>query len=201
MKRYVGFLSDMFGKGKDKNEKLTQNSRKDEKNDTIPKDLYPEEKEEEDVLEENMIAWDEDDFRKELQKRRDNGEVDESEKSKVKEFEMNEEEQTEFDGYALRDTIYNKWGKCFDIDFQPVQSFGFKELYLNVLPFHLGGRRFRHDSEYDYLCHLQAIVEILIKYDQLDYILAQIQETSKKPRPGTSPLVAVPLRLDLTNEQ
>ena len=44
-------------------------------------------------------------------------------------------------------------------------------------------------------------VEILVKYDQLEYILAQIEETNKKPRAGTSPLVAVPLRLELTETE
>lgn len=107
----------------------------------------------------------------------------------------------EFDGYAFRDIILEKWGGCFDVEFQPVRTFGFHELYLNIMPFRLGARRFRHSSEYDYLCHLQAVVEILIKYEQLDSVLAQIAETTKKPRPGTSPLVAVPLRLDLSPEQ
>ncbi len=106
-----------------------------------------------------------------------------------------------FDGYALRDVIVDKWGKCYDMDFNRVDSFGFRQLYLNVVPFHLGGRRFRHATELDYLCHLQAIVEILEKYNQLDYVLAQIADTTKKPRAGTSPLVAVPLRLDLTKGQ
>jgi hypothetical protein len=118
--------------------------------------------------------------------------------------EREEKQQTptrEFDGYGLRDVIYEKWGSCYDVDFNRVDSFGFRKLYLNVLPFHLGGRRFRHKTELDYLCHLQAVVEILEKYGQLDYILAQIEETDKKPRAGTSPLVAVPLRLDLTKEQ
>ena len=73
--------------------------------------------------------------------------------------------------------------------------------YLNVLPFHLGGRRFCHETELDCLCHLQAVVEILQKYDQLDYVLTQIEETEKKPRAGTVAIVAVPLRLDLTREQ
>ena len=101
---------------------------------------------------------------------------------------------------------------------------------MNILPFRLGGKRFRRKSlnvlhsqfiilllqhsqrpfffslysdetELDYLCHLQAVVEILQKYDQLDYVLAQLNETNKKPRAGTSPLIAVPLRLDLTEEQ
>ena len=40
-----------------------------------------------------------------------------------------------------------------------------------------------------------------MKYNQLDFVIAQLMETDKKPRAGTSPLVAVPLRLDLTPEQ
>lgn len=51
------------------------------------------------------------------------------------------------------------------------------------------------------ILHMNMQVEILQKYDQLDYVLAQLEETTKKPRAGTSPLIAVPLRLDLTEEQ
>ena len=40
-----------------------------------------------------------------------------------------------------------------------------------------------------------------MKYNQLDNIIAQLMETDKKPRAGTSPLIAVPLRLDLTPEE
>lgn len=133
------------------------------------------------------LSWNESDFQKEVQKR-----------TETPDDNNNAEE---YDGYALRDAIYEKWGKCYDIDFQPVNSFGFRELYLNVLPFHLGGKRFRHDTEMDYLCHLQAVVEILVKYDQLEYVLSQLEETKKKPRAGTSPLVAVPFRLDLTEDE
>jgi Domain of unknown function (DUF3067) len=108
----------------------------------------------------------------------------------------------DFDGYALRDVIVEKWDGCYDLEFQPVDSFGFREIYLNVMPFKMGTRgRWRHSTELDYLMHLQAVVEILVKYKQLDYVLYQIKETNKKPRAGTSPLVAVPLRLDLTPEQ
>jgi len=106
-----------------------------------------------------------------------------------------------FDGYALRDVIYEKWGACYDIDFNRVDALGFRSVYLNVLPYRLGRRPFRHDSELDYLCHLQAVVEILQKYEQLDYVLYQIAETSKRPIAGRSPIVAVPLRLDLSREQ
>jgi len=112
-----------------------------------------------------------------------------------------ENEEGEFDGYDLRDAILVKWGECYDVEFQRVDSYGVQSVYLNIMPFKLGRRPFRHETELDYLCHLQAVVEILVKYEQLDYALAQLFETNKKPRAGTSPLVAVPLRLDLTPEQ
>ena len=136
--------------------------------------------------------------------RRSTGNDEESNTGREREAEdckEEEEEEAEFDGYALRDAILNKFGVCWDVDFQRVESYGFRKVYLNILPFKLGSRRFRHQSEWDYLCHLQAIVEILQKYDLLDSVLVQLEETKKKPRPGTSPLVAVPLRLDLTEEQ
>ena len=101
----------------------------------------------------------------------------------------------------MRDAILEKWGECYDMDFQRVKSFGFKQVYLNVMPFYLGRRPFRHRTELDYLCHLQAIVEILQSYAQLDYVLYQIAETNKRPIAGRNPIVAVPLRLDLTKEQ
>jgi hypothetical protein len=126
--------------------------------------------------------------------------VDAFQRAKQK-LQQQPEEVFEFNGYALRDVILEKWGACFDVDFNRVDSFGFKKVYLNVLPFQLGRRPFRHATEHDYLCHLQAVVEILQGYKQLDYVLYQISETTKKPRPGTSPLVAVPIRLELTSEQ
>lgn len=140
-------------------------------------------------------------FQNEVQKRSSTSEDRSNVMTKKKEKTSSLNNNEEFDGYALRDAIYAKWGQYFDVDFQPVQSLGFKKLYLNVLPFRMGGRKFRHATEYDYLCHLQAIVEILVKYDQLDYVLMQLEETKKKPRPGTSPLIAVPFRLDLTEDE
>ena len=41
-----------------------------------------------------------------------------------------EELEVSFDGYDLRDIIYNKWGECFDVDFQRVDSYGFRNVYL-----------------------------------------------------------------------
>ncbi len=41
-----------------------------------------------------------------------------------------DEENDEFDGYDLRDAICEKWGECFDVEFQKVDSYGFRSVYL-----------------------------------------------------------------------
>jgi hypothetical protein len=105
-----------------------------------------------------------------------------------------------FDGYALRDVIFKKWGFYYDVNFNRVDSWRERQLYLNIMPYRLGRKPFRHDTELDYLSHLQAVVEILRKYEQLDYVLEQISDTDKKPIGGRS-LEAVPIRLDLTKDQ
>jgi len=114
--------------------------------------------------------------------------------------ELVNEKPQDFDGYALRDLLLAKWGECYDVDFNRVDSFGFREIYLNIYPFKLGGKRWRHETELDYLMHLQAVVEILQKYSQLDYIVYQIMETEKTPKIG-APIKAVPIRLDLTKDE
>eukprot|EP00550_Attheya_septentrionalis_P001582 CAMPEP_0198293482 /NCGR_PEP_ID=MMETSP1449-20131203/17342_1 /TAXON_ID=420275 /ORGANISM="Attheya septentrionalis, Strain CCMP2084" /LENGTH=237 /DNA_ID=CAMNT_0043993073 /DNA_START=244 /DNA_END=958 /DNA_ORIENTATION=+ len=210
----TGFLDDLLGgifgdENNDEDDKKQQtkqiiietkndDSGSSRMNEMMLQNIPVQEEEEEPSVGEN----DEDEFRmgslqSELDRRNNNNNLESPSTSVV----LTEEKEEEFDGYAMRDVIYEKWGACFDVDFQRVDAFGMRELYLNVLPFRLGSRRFRHDTELDYLCHLQAIVEILEKYDQLGYVLMQIDETKKKPRGNTSPLVAVPLRLDLTPEQ
>jgi hypothetical protein len=106
-----------------------------------------------------------------------------------------------FDGYALRDVIFKKWGFNYDVNFNRVDSWRDRQLFLNIMPYRLGRKPFRHDTELDYLSHLQAVVEILRKYEQLDYVLEQISDTDKKPLGGRSPIVAVPIRLNLTKDQ
>jgi|SaaInl74LU_5_DNA_1037368.scaffolds.fasta_scaffold13078_4 hypothetical protein len=75
--------------------------------------------------------------------------------------EEEEGDEFDFDGYMMRDAIYNKFGECFDVDFNKVDAYGFRSVYLNIMPFRLGGKRFRHETELDYLCHLQAVVSTL----------------------------------------
>jgi hypothetical protein len=123
------------------------------------------------------------------------------EKQKQQQKQKERKASKDFDGYALRDVIFKKWGSCYDVNFNRVDSFRTRKLYLNIMPYKLGRKPFRHDTELDYLSHLQAVVEILQKYEQLDYVLEQISDTDKKPIGGRSPVVAVPIRLDLTKDQ
>lgn len=36
----------------------------------------------------------------------------------------------EFDGYDLRDAIFEKYSECYDVEFQRVDSYGFRTVYL-----------------------------------------------------------------------
>lgn len=105
-------------------------------------------------------------------------------------------ENLEFDGYALQDLLVAKCGASLDIEFQ---RFGDK-LYCTVLPILGFGTplRSRHDTELDYLMHLQGVIEILRKYDNLEYFLAFVETTKKTPKRGTD---AVLCRLNLSEEQ
>lgn len=40
------------------------------------------------------------------------------------------EDEEEFNGYDLRDIIYTKYGECFDVQFQRVDSYGVRAVYL-----------------------------------------------------------------------
>ena len=40
------------------------------------------------------------------------------------------DDEEEFSGYDLRDIIYTKYGECFDVQFQRVDSYGVRAVYL-----------------------------------------------------------------------
>lgn len=102
---------------------------------------------------------------------------------------------SDFDGYALRDLLIEKWGVPLDIDFQRGPN---AQVYCTILPVAFGSRKCRHFQELDYLMHLQGVVEILEKYNQLELFLSFIETTNKKPKAGTD---SVPFRLDLSREE
>jgi len=99
----------------------------------------------------------------------------------------------DYDGYALRDVLLEKWGAPLDVDFQRQPN----AVYCTVLPVAYGSRKCRHESELAYLMHLQGIIEILHRYDNLELFLTFIETTSKTPKVGTD---SVPFRMELSNE-
>jgi hypothetical protein len=107
------------------------------------------------------------------------------------------DDDLEFDGYALRDLLVTKWGVPLDIDFQ--RGYSGSTVYCTVLPaVGFGTFKARHASEMNYLMHLQAVVEILHQYNNLDAFIMFIQSTQRVPKPGVE---SVPFRLDLNGQE
>ena len=65
-------------------------------------------------------------FQQELTKRQ----VSEEKSSHVWSLDQEEQDEEEFSGYDLRDIIHAKYGECFDVEFQRVDSYGFCSIYL-----------------------------------------------------------------------
>ena len=103
----------------------------------------------------------------------------------------------DMDGYALRDLLVSKWGAPLDVDFQRGAVAGAAAVYCTVLPVAFGSRKCRHLNELDYLMHLQGVVEILHKYDNLDEFCAFVETTDFIPKPGTS---SAPYRMRLSED-
>jgi hypothetical protein len=102
----------------------------------------------------------------------------------------------QFDGYNFRDLLVAKWGAPLDVDFQKIGD----QIYCTVLPLLGFGSplRSRHESELDYLMHLQGVIKVLQTYDNLEYFVSFIEATEKTPKRGTD---AVLCRLNLSNDQ
>jgi hypothetical protein len=111
------------------------------------------------------------------------------------EKEKNSDEDIDFDGYKLRDLLVEKWGVPLDIDFQ--RGYGGGTVYCTILPVAFGSKRCRHESELNYLMHLQGVVEILQKYDNLDPFIFFLQTTNKVPKPGVE---SAPYLMKLNDE-
>ncbi|KAG7373934.1 protein of unknown function DUF3067 containing protein [Nitzschia inconspicua] len=101
-----------------------------------------------------------------------------------------------FDGYALRDLLIAKWGVPLDIDFQ--RGYTQQTVYCTVLPVAFGSSKCRHANEMEYLMHLQAVVETLHEYNNLEEFCDFVSKTSRRPKPGVE---SVPFRLELSPQQ
>lgn len=105
----------------------------------------------------------------------------------------------DFDGYALRDLLVCKWGAPLDVGFsRGGVTAASSVVYCSVLPVAFGSRKCQHETELDYLMHLQGVVEVLRTYENLARFVDYVQTTDKTPKPGTD---SVPFRLHLTATQ
>jgi hypothetical protein len=109
--------------------------------------------------------------------------------------EREEGDDPDFDGYELRDLLMEQWGVPLDIEFQ--RGYSQQLVYCTVLPVAFGSRKCRHETELDYLMHLQGVIEILHKYYNLDRFIVFLQSTSRVPKAGGE---SVPYRMDLNDE-
>ena len=106
-----------------------------------------------------------------------------------------QQQQQDFDGYALRDLLVTKWGVPLDVDFQRVATG--ETVYCTIMPVAFGSRKCQHENELAYLMHLQGVVEVLDKYNNLDLFVDFIVTTSKVPKAGTD---SVPFRMELSDD-
>jgi hypothetical protein len=84
-------------------------------------------------------------------------------------------EWQEFDGYKFRDLIVSQWGAAYDIQIKREMWLGKPMLFLNVMWKYLGQQSF-HLSEQEYLEHLQALAELVVKWDRVDHLKEEIRK-------------------------
>ena len=103
-------------------------------------------------------------------------------------------ELQEFDGYKFRDLIVSQWGAAYDIQIKREMWLGKPMLFLNVMWKYLGQQSF-HLSEQEYLEHLQALAELVVKWDRVDHLKEEIRKQRKRPNAYFGYAVALPLNL------
>ncbi|GMH70046.1 hypothetical protein TrST_g7269 [Triparma strigata] len=111
-------------------------------------------------------------------------------------------EEPQFTGESFSSLLVKKYGAQLDVDLRPVTSFGKTSIYIAIMPLKaFGTRKSRFEAELPYLQHMQAVVEVLEKYGQLEEYVEFLEETEKRPRGGTSPLIAVTWKMELSDEE
>eukprot|EP00639_Heterosigma_akashiwo_P003837 CAMPEP_0194589098 /NCGR_PEP_ID=MMETSP0292-20121207/20344_1 /TAXON_ID=39354 /ORGANISM="Heterosigma akashiwo, Strain CCMP2393" /LENGTH=246 /DNA_ID=CAMNT_0039446069 /DNA_START=272 /DNA_END=1013 /DNA_ORIENTATION=- len=105
------------------------------------------------------------------------------------------EQRDEFSGYDLFDLIVDKWGVAYDIRLKKETFAGKPMLFINVLWRYLGQKSFPFKDETEYLEHLQAVAELLVKWERVDHVKEKIAECRKRPQAYFGYAVAIPLNL------
>lgn len=107
---------------------------------------------------------------------------------------MEREANDVFDGYALSDLIVDKWGMPYDIQIKTLVFAGKPLIHLNVMWRYLGQQSFPL-TEQQYLEHLEAIAQLVIKWDRVDHVKELIRTCRKRPQAYFGYAVSLPLDL------
>eukprot|EP00960_Hanusia_phi_P001119 30255-Hanusia_phi.AAC.2 len=86
-------------------------------------------------------------------------------------------ESAEFDGYAFRDLIVEKWGVPYDIQIKREYFLGKPMIFYNVMWKWCGQQSFPL-TETEYLEHLQFLAELCVKWDRVDRLKEEIAKYS-----------------------
>ncbi|CAM9193274.1 unnamed protein product, partial [Choristocarpus tenellus] len=105
-----------------------------------------------------------------------------------------DKKKQDFTGYDLYDLIVEKWGVPYDVQINKTVFAGKPVLCYNVMWKYLGQRSFNMRKQ-DYLEHLEALAQLLKKWDRLDHFKQMLKESKKKPDAYFGYAVALPLDL------
>jgi len=106
-----------------------------------------------------------------------------------------EDDNGELDGYKFRDLIVAKWGVPYDVQLQRSVFLGKPMMVLNVMWKYYGQQSF-HLTEMEYLEHLQALAELVNKWERVQHVKDLINESKKRPAGYFGYAVSIPLDLD-----
>ena len=150
------FFGNIFGKSDDDNNNLSDETKGGGVNTNFNESTMNENSKiisDDVVLEDTTYTMSLSSFQQELNKRQQKQQSQELGTDSIVQNESNgdenvdgegeeEDDEEEFSGYDLRDIIYTKYGECFDVEFQRVDSYGFQSVYLVSVLFGVSNMQF-----------------------------------------------------------
>jgi len=109
----------------------------------------------------------------------------------AEQFQKENDQHENFDGYKLRDLLLNKWGRSYDIQLKGTPWMNGQTLVTVNIMWKYQEQQSFHLSQEDYLCHLEAITHYLKKWNAVNHFIEYVNSTREKPRVAKA--VAVPI--------
>jgi len=131
------------------------------------------------------------------QDERERQRIDNFRQALARQMGLTDSDDRDFDGYALRDVLMEKWGRSYDIQIKVMDWIdGRRILTVNIMWRYLEQQSFYAD-EATYLSHMQAVAEYLVRWNAVATFKQYVREYRRRPRVGMA--VGVPIDLDDTN--